>query len=195
MTRALDHLHRAGIRISLDVEEVRVECTRVAGLILDRGCKLVGLLPAGREVAVPAVALQVARALVDLTGSPVAVVDAAGTWPAASPIREEQRSAPSLFATAWLVENLAVLTPKSFDIGGMLRKLEAALDDEAALFGHLVVDLTGFEGMGEHAAAMGALDAVALVARAGKTTDDDIVRWMREIPREHNLGVLLVGVR
>jgi hypothetical protein len=141
------------------------------------------------------VAIQLARALVDVTGSPIAVIDAAGSWPASPALRDEQTSVPSLFATSWLVENLALLTPRSFDVGGMLRKLEAALRDEAAIFGTLVVDLTGFDRMGEHAAAMAMVDAVIVVALAGHSTEEQLVRWMREIPPEHNLGVLLVGTR
>jgi hypothetical protein len=65
---------------------------------------------------------------------------------------------------------------------------------ETASFGELIVDLTGFDHRGEHLAAFELLDAVALVARCGRTTARRIERWLRDLPDGRDLGVLLTGV-
>jgi len=86
------------------------------------------------------------------------------------------------------------LTPRSFDPGGMLPKLTAAVRHEATIFSHLVVDLTGFDHMGEHLSVMETLDGVVVLARSGRTRSRQLEHWMRDIPAERNLGVLLTGV-
>src|SRR5512133_2781282 len=60
--------------------EVNAELVRVAGALLQRGCRNVGLLPASDDVAIPGVALQLALAMAQLAGSPTEVIDASGTW-------------------------------------------------------------------------------------------------------------------
>jgi hypothetical protein len=192
-----ERLREAGIR--LDVRDlapaVRRECTRLARVLQGKRCRVIGAVPAADAVAVPAVALQLGLSLAEVTGSPVGVVDAHGTWPGSRVLAENSRLDTSLFATNWLVDNLALLTPRAFDTGALLLKLEAALHDEALVFQHLIVDMTGFDHIGEHLAAMELLDGVIVVARSGKTTIPELARWMRDIPDERNLGVLLVGAR
>ncbi len=191
----LERLRQAGLGVGSDTgaEDVRTECTRLAGVLLARGVRLIGLLPAGVNVAVPAVAVQLGRSLVALTGSPIGVIDATGTWPGLA-IAGSTVGA-SLFAATWLEDNLAVLSPRTFDPGGMLRNIGSALAEEAAIFAAVLVDMTGFEHMGEHLAGIALVDGVIVVARAGRTTEDQVARWMREVPRERNLGILLTGVR
>jgi hypothetical protein len=191
VTSPFEKLRRAGIVLAPGQEDVRVECTRIASVLIRRGLKLVGLMPAGPSAAVPAVAIQLGQALGDLTGSPVAVCDIAGSWNAA--LRHGEGSGPTLFAATWLGDNLAVLTPRTFDTGGVVLKLEQALRGEAAIFAMLLVDLTGLERLGEHVAAMAMVDGVAIVARAGVTGETELRRWLRDVPSERNLGVLLVG--
>src|SRR5262249_30874872 len=120
------------------------------------------------------------------------VIDAHGSWPGAREV--EGQADAALFATLWILDNLALLTPRTFDIGAMLPKLNAAVRDEAAIFHHLVIDLTGFDHMGEHLSVMETLDGVIVLARSGRTRLGDLEHWMRDIPPERNLGVLLTGV-
>ncbi len=189
-----ERLRKGGIRVAAGEEEpeVRNECVRLARVLRLRACRVVGLVPAGDDVAVPAVALQVGRALADVSGSPVGVIDAHGSWPGARALAAERPDA-SLFASNWLSDNLALLTPRTFDTGGMLPKLTAALRDEASVFGHLVVDLTGFDRLGEHLAAMETMDGLIVVARKGRTRTTQLERWARDIPAERDIGVLLTG--
>ncbi len=76
----------------------------------------------------------------------------------------------SVFATRWLSGSLALLTPPRVERAGeVVPQLARALLDSADLFAHVLVDLTGFELLGEHASAAACMDAVALVGRAHKT--------------------------
>jgi hypothetical protein len=97
-------------------------------------------------------------------------------------------------ATSWLLPNLAVLTPRAPRPGEAVERLRSALVRGTATFGELVVDLTGFEQRGEHLAAFELLDAVATVARCGRTTARQIERRLRDLPDGRDLGVLLTGV-
>jgi hypothetical protein len=190
-----ERLRKAGIRIDARelVPEIRTECARLAGILQHRHLRVVGLAPAADNVAVPAVALQLGASLAEVTGSPVGVVDAHGSWPGARELSNDRRRDDSLFSASWIVDNLALLTPRSFDTATMLPKLNSALHAEAQVFHHLLVDMTGFDHLGEHLAAMDLVDGVIVVARTVRTRLDDLARWMRDIPAERNLGVLLVG--
>jgi hypothetical protein len=57
----------------------------------------------------------------------------------------------------------------------------------------VLVDLTGFELLGEHAAAAASMDAVALVGNAHRSREQELVELARLMPRGRFLGVLLVG--
>jgi hypothetical protein len=190
-----ERLREAGIRIDVRelVPDVRTESARLAGVLQHRRCRVVGLMPAADNVAVPAVALQLGVALAEVTGSPVGIVDADGSWPGARALGVDRHQDDSLFAANWIVDNLALLTPRSFDTSTMLPKLHTALHAEAQVFNHLLVDMTGFDHLGEHLAAMDLVDGVVLLARAVRTRLEDLARWTRDIPEERHLGVLLVG--
>jgi hypothetical protein len=72
-------------------------------------------------------------------------------------------------------------------------QLERVLHDGAELFAHVLVDLTGFELLGEHASAAACMDAVALVARAHHTREHSLIDLAQLLPQDRFLGVLLVG--
>src|SRR5262249_54095042 len=157
MTRDAHHrLLDAGIRISSGDDEpgARSEHARLARVLIQRGTRVIGLVPAADDVAVPAVALQLGRALAEVTGSPVGVIDAYGSWPGTGTLDAPESKDGTLFAATWLLDNVALLTPRSQDIGNMLLQLNAEVRDEAADFAHLVVDLTGFDHLGEHLSVM-----------------------------------------
>ena len=62
------------------------------------------------------------------------------------------------------------------------------------LFEHVLVDLTGFELLGEHASAAACMDAVALVGRAHNTREKELLELARLMPRGRFFGILLVGL-
>ncbi len=192
MASVQERLRAAGLRL-FDGErpEVRPELARIAGILQRRGCRTVGLLPAADDVGVPAVALEAGLALAEVTARPTGVVDAQGTWLDPPPGPEERAD---VFSVAWLTERLALLTPRPVSVGSTFRAIEAGLREETRGMAHLVVDLTGLERSGEHLEAIAVLDAIAVVAHAGRTTSLQLARWMPDIPADKNLGVLLVGV-
>jgi hypothetical protein len=186
--RVLDQLRDAGVRIVVDDEAVRSECTRIARRLVDDGRRIIGLLPASDRVSLPAIAIQLARALHELLGRPVALVDAGGTWPVRVPPPRE-----AAFAASWIVDGLALLTPRpAAGPGELALRLGPVLGGgDVAAF---VVDLSGLTAAGEHVAAMALCDAVATVARAGQTRERELLRAIADVPEDRNLGVLLVGV-
>jgi len=70
-------------------------------------------------------------------------------------------------------------------------QLARVVQHSIEIFSHVVVDLTGFKKLGEHLAAIEMMDGVIVVARAGRTTEDELLRLGFEIPRHLQLGVLL----
>ena len=72
-----------------------------------------------------------------------------------------------MFTTRWLRGSLALLSPPRVERAGeVVPQLARVLLEGADLFAHVLVDLTGFELLGEHASAAACMDAVALVGRA-----------------------------
>lgn len=182
--------------------EVRGECIRVGRRLHHLGRRVVGLLPASREVAVVPIALQIGRALSEVRqGATIGVVDANLRWPAMSPeaIKEWPtgpggRDDDPVFTTRWLRPSLALLTPKRIGAAGAgLPELARVIQEGFELFAHMLVDLTGFRELGEYLAAIEMLDGVVVVARAGVTREGDLLRLQHALPASHNLGVLLVG--
>jgi hypothetical protein len=195
MTIVQELLRSAGIGFAAAEEhpDAHVECARMARLLRERASRAVGLVPAGDDVAVPSLAIALGRALASREAA-VGVLDAAAGWPCAEALRARAVPYGTEVATSWVVENLAVLTPRAADAGELLSRLRGALVDKGAIFGHLVVDLTGFGPLGEHVGAYALMDAVALVARSGRTTTRQVERWLRDFPEGRSLGVLLTGV-
>jgi hypothetical protein len=72
-------------------------------------------------------------------------------------------------------------------------QLARVLLEGSDLFAHVLVDLTGFELLGEHASAGACMDAVAVVGRAHKTRERELIELARLMPHGRFLGVLLVG--
>ena len=194
--RALEALRAAGLDLAgwRDAAPAWMEGVRVARELRERGLHTVGLAPADDEVAVPAVAMLLGGALAQVSGGAVGLVDAAGSWPAAPELRASAPSDGSLLATSWLRDGLAVLGPRCFDHGTALAPLRAAVALVPAAFEHLVVDLTGFDHLGELPAATGLLDGVLLVARSGRTRGRQVRRWLGDAAGGRGLGVLLTGI-
>jgi len=173
--------------------ELRVACTRIARQIRSEGARAVGFVPSDDAVAVPPLLVHLGLALCELTDSTVAVVDANVRYPALAHVAT-QIADGSGFAMRWLGSSLALLSPPRVERAGeVVPQLARALVAGAELFAHVLVDLTGFELLGEHAAAAACMDAVALVGRAHRSRERELVELARLIPEGRFLGVVLVG--
>ncbi len=176
--------------------DVRAECTRIARRLLVEGTKVIGFFPVRDDVGVPSVAIQLGLSLVELSGATAAYVDANVRFPALTGMSEgsDLDVGDSLFTTRWLKGSLAVLTPhKAERAGEAVPALANLLLDGTNLFEHVLVDLTGFDRLGEHASAAACMDGVVLVGLAHKTREKDVLRFINEMPESRLLGVLLVG--
>lgn len=186
----------ASLGIELDNGEVRAACTRVARRLHAEKIRVIGFVPADDQVAVPPILIQLGIALTELTGATIAVVDANVRYPGLGTLNEGKQtdSDESVFSTRWLRGSLALLSaPEVESAGQVVPQLARVLLDGAELFAHVLVDLTGFELLGEHASAAACMDAVALVGRAHHSREHELVELARLMPHGRFLGVLLVG--
>jgi hypothetical protein len=208
-------LRKLGIHIDAGQRDpaLRAECVRISQRLHEARLKVVGLLPATDEVAIPPLAVQLGLALVELSaGGTVAFVDANVRWPAISQVMGEPARKidgqsrelglrqdaiddnASFFETRWLSQSLALLTPpQAGGAGAGVPHLARLVNMSAELFSHIVIDLTGFDLLGEHLAAIDLCDGALIVARAGRTREDALLRMSAQISPERNLGVVLVG--
>jgi hypothetical protein len=176
--------------------EIRAACTRVARRIHNEGVRVVGFVPADDTVAVPPVLIQLGIALTELTGATIAVVDANVRYPGLGMLNRGQQtdSDESVFSTRWLYGSLALVSaPQVESAGQVVPQLARVLIDGADLFAHVLVDLTGFELLGEHASAAACMDAVALVGRAHHTRENELLELARLMPYGRFFGALIVG--
>jgi len=189
----------ASIGIRLDGPEsgeVKAACVRVGHKIVDEKIRVIGFVPSDDQVAVPPVLVHLGLALCDLTGATIAVVDANVRYPGLGLLARGQRTdhEGSVFSTRWLRGSLALLSaPRVERAGEVVPQLARVLLEGADLFAHVLVDLTGFELLGEHASAAACMDAVALVGRAHQTREQDLAALSALMPHGRFLGVLLVG--
>jgi hypothetical protein len=134
--------------------------------------------------------------LTELTGATIAVVDANVRYPGLRTLSagKPTDSDNSVFSTHWLRGSLALLSaPEVERAGQVVPQLARVLIDGQDLFAHVLVDLTGFELLGEHGSAAACMDAVALVGRAHHSREQELLELARLMPRGRFLGVLLVG--
>ena len=193
---ATDAAVLAALELECDDGEVKAACARVARRIHSERLRVVGFVPAEDQVAVPPVLIQLGVALTELTGATIAVVDANVRYPGLGALNEGKPtdSDESVFSTRWLRGSLALLSPPHVERAGeVVPQLARVLLNGAELFAHVLVDLTGFELLGEHASAAACMDAVALVARAHHSREQDLVGLAQLMPHDRFLGVLLVG--
>ncbi len=168
---------------------VRAECMRVARRLKLTGQKVFGLVPTDGETAIPAVAIQLAISLTELDGTTVAYLDANTRWPAFG-VSSSPPDEP--FETLWLYESFAILSPTaSTRKKDLVPAIVAELERARTSFQFVVVDLTGFDHLGELESALELVDQVLLVAASGKTREADLLEMKRRLPED--TSVLLVG--
>jgi hypothetical protein len=186
----------AALGIDTTDGELKAACTRVARKIHGEGVRVVGFVPAEDTVAVPPILIQLGIALTELTGATIAVVDANVRYPGLGELNQDHStdSDESVFSTRWLHGSLALLSaPEVERAGQVVPQLARVLIDGSDLFAHVLVDLTGFELLGEHASAAACMDAVALVGRSHHTRERELLELARFMPPGRFLGVQLVG--
>jgi hypothetical protein len=189
----------ASVGILLDganLGEIEAACARIARRVHDEKLRVVGFVPSDDDVAVLPLIIHLGLALCRLTGGTVAVVDANVRYPGLAQISRGHHTNhdDSVFATRWLRGSLALLSPPRVERAGeVVPQLARALLDGSDLFAHVLVDLTGFELLGEHASAAACMDGVALVGRAHRTRERELVELAQLMPRGRFMGVLLVG--
>lgn len=189
----------ASIGMRLDgpgMGHVQAACARIARRIHTERLRAVGFVPSNDRVAVPPVIVHLGLALCDMTGATVGVVDANVRYPGLADIAKGQYvdRDNGVFSTRWLRGSLALLSPPRVERAGeVVPQLERVLLEGSDLFAHVLVDLTGFELLGEHAAAASCMDAVAIVGEAHQSREQELVELARLMPRGRFLGVLLVG--
>lgn len=176
--------------------ELKAACARIARHIHAERVRVVGFVPSDDKVAVPPVIIQLGLALVDLTGATIGVIDANVRYPGLAELNRGQATDTdeSVFSTRWLHGSLALLSPpRAEKAGEVVPQLARVLLEGAELFAHVLVDLTGFELLGEHGSAAACCDAVALVSRAHTTRERELLELAALMPQGRFLGVLLVG--
>ena len=186
----------ASLGIETEDGELKAACARVARRLHGERIRVVGFVPSEDHVAVPPVLIQLGIALTELTGATIAVVDANVRYPGLRQLSagKERDSEESVFSTRWLRGSLALLSaPQVERAGEVVPQLARVLLDGSELFAHVLVDLTGFELLGEHASAAACMDAVALVGRAHHSREQALTELARLMPHQRFLGVLLVG--
>ncbi len=202
MLRAMPHdaaeaLAQLGIAIGDDRSgELKAACARVARRIHNDKLRVVGFVPSNDKVAVPPLIIQLGLALCDLTGATVAVVDANVRYPGLPSLARGQDTdhKESVFSTRWLHGSLALLSaPRVEHAGEVVPQLARVLLEGSELFAHVLVDLTGFELLGEHGSAAACMDGVALVATAHETREQDLLALAPLMPPGRFLGIVLLG--
>lgn len=205
-----ERLHRIGIHIITDENDplVRAECIRVARRLHLSRNKVIGFIPTTDDVAIPPVLIQLGIALTELTGATIAVVDANVRWPGLAGLASPDDpvdggsdqadgdlvDAGSVFRTKWVRGSLALLTPpKSEQAGEAVPQLARLLLSGIELFEHMLVDLTGFDLLGEHASAAACMDTTVLLGRAHQSRENQLLTMQTAMPRGRFMGVLLVG--
>ncbi len=169
---------------------------RVAHRIQHSQGTILGLWPAGARVPVPPLGIHLGMAIYELTGSTVAFVDANARWPTFKipPVAQKPTPKRLSFYCHWIHQSFALIFPNKVCVAGAgIRGLRQMLDENRGLFSRILVDLTGFDRLGEHLEALSMMDGVLLVGRARHTLERELIELNNELPPEKNLGVVLVN--
>ncbi len=169
---------------------------RVARRLRESRRKVIGLMPASPTVAIPQLGLHLGMVLADACHGAISYIDGNSRWPALGalePFAEKSASSEG-YALTWLDDFFVVMPPK----GERKKRLELVLlektpRDDCDGYCHVLVDLTGFDLLGEHWLGYDLMDGVLVVANAGSTTERQLLHCHQEIPKSRDMGVLLYG--
>jgi hypothetical protein len=172
-----------------DEPRAYAECIRIARHLRTPGYAPVGLLPADAATVIAPLGIQLAATIVDVTGQASAFVESSAGMGAQAPSTTSTRG-----ATRWLRTSVALISPAR-ERAPCAQAAAAceAIEGAAARFGHVVVDLTGFERNGEIATVLASVRRVVIVASALETTERAVLDAVAHIPRPKRLGVMLLG--
>lgn len=174
--------------------EAFAELLRVARRIRESHRRSIGLVPASARLEIPMIAVQLAAVMADVCDGPIAFVDANARWPALASVATGGKGAPGGLVRVDLREGVVALSRRSSPEDRIDPAwLEETLDLYAGQFAHLLVDLTGFAALGEHARAFGVVDGVLILARSGVTKEHELLACHRDVPQSRDMGVLLAG--
>ncbi|MCA9665019.1 MAG: hypothetical protein KC503_05500 [Myxococcales bacterium] len=172
------------------------ECIRIARALRDSGAKTIGFWPAAANVAVPPLAIQLAMALSQLVRAKVAFIDANVFMPALPVTGGADDASGSIFDIKYIHDHLALVIPKWVgEVGAGVPQLKAMIASNRERFRYMLVDLTGFDEIGDQLNAVDLLDGTVIVGLAGKTRETELLRVQFQLPEDRNLGVVLVGGR
>lgn len=191
-------LAEIGVPVDLPgLGDLQAECVRIAHRFHRDKTRVIGFVPSDDRVAVPPVMIHLGLALCNLSGATVAVVDANMRYPALTQFaRATAARTPDdpAFVVRWLRSSLALLAPPRIERAGeVVPQLARMLLESSDLFGHVLVDLTGFELLGEHGTASACMDGVVILGRAHHTREQELIELAQVMPAGRFLGVLLVG--
>jgi|GEM_PF-501873 hypothetical protein len=191
-------LQRLGIEQLTDAQDPKghASCIQIARLLLKSERRIIGLWPASDSIGTPAVAIQIGLALTELSNSTVAFVDANVRWPADLALEDDERfgSESSIFSTRWIEGSLAMLVPNRPEVAGAsVPQLQQIIEQSRDIFAAILVDLTGFDKIGDHYNVISLLDGVVIVGEPGQLTDNDLFRMEEQVDRRKFAGVVLVG--
>lgn len=181
---------------------------RAARRLLLARRSVVGAVPAGPHAGVVGLLIELGLALSELGSRRVSVVDPNAIAPAFPTERLgdgiELAAGPPGFvtcevtlprpsATGGAPLSVTVTLPRSSAPPFECAPFRSTLDWHRERFELVLVDLTGLDRSGDHLEAWDLVDAVFMVARAGRTAEHELLHLERALPRDRNLGALLVG--
>jgi len=189
---------------------IDAHCVRLARQLRSSARRVIGVLPSSDDVAAWPLVLELGLSLAHITGAGIAALDVEHRWPELVPALVGEGTGPAdalpelpvddnlyLYSMTLLTPTFVLLAPRETIPKGakvhMLDLMLSPLRQEKAVFQHVLVDLTGFEErIGEFLGGVDLVDGVITVGRVAVTLEQDLVRLQRELPKEKNLGVLLV---
>ncbi len=189
-------LERAGFTSPAVSPARYVELLHIACRVRDLGLRAIGLVPASLEAHVPALGIQVAVVMADICDGTVAYVDANPRHPAFSALLPSGIDGCCGFAELALADRLVLVTLLRVPADARdLTAVEAEILHRRDEYTCMLVDLTGYEELGELPRALAWMQGVLVVAQAGETTQADLLACHRVIPKSLALGVILAPER
>lgn len=176
--------------------EIYSEIVRVARKLHMSGRKIVGFWPASPTVAIPPLLSLVGQALAEITSLPIAMIDANIRWPGVVSAEGEaaKDANESLFTKLTIGENIVLFMPARIGPEGAgVPQLRLLIQRIRSRYHYVLVDLTGFDKIGEHLNAIEITEGIYIVGRARESMEYDYLRIHYQIPQEQNLGVILQG--